>query len=64
MLSILKSRGFWSCLSATVPALAATVVGDTPSAPLWQQAVLAWIGFVSVTFVRKAAGAPTSYAGK
>lgn len=66
--TILKSRGFWSCLGATLPAVAAQVVGDEPSGALWQQAILAWVAFLGVTFARAnaraKAGAPTSYAGK
>lgn len=60
--SILKSRGFWSCLGTTVPAVAAVVVGDEPAGPLVQQALLAWVAFVGVTATRYFSGKPTFYA--
>jgi hypothetical protein len=64
MLAILKSRGFWSCATATVAALAATIVGDVPAGPLWLAAGTSWFGFIAATVARKASGVPTSYAGK
>lgn len=60
--ALLKSRGFWSCLSGTLAALSATFVGDGPAN--WGQVLVTWAAFLSVTLARKRAGLPTSYEGK
>lgn len=60
--SMLKSRGFWSCVGVIVAALGDTFVGDKPAD--WTGAIFAVVAFVAVTFKRKVEGVPTSYAGK